>query len=270
MSKRLLRMAHAAVLGWLTLRRHECVVCGRRVGGFLPYRNGLASVSPAMRMLQLNGSDVDHFECPRCGANDRLRHLVHYLDATSLMARVSGGRVLHFAPEKKLVERIVAAGPASYLRADISPSSADMIRVDMTAMEFADASFDVLIANHVLEHVGDLGAALREVARVLAPGGIAILQTPYSRVLHRMFEDPGVASDEARLELYGQEDHVRLFGRDIAEQISQLSGMTASVGTHDGLLGHVDARRHGVNRHEPFLMFRKGVSEASAVRNARA
>jgi SAM-dependent methyltransferase len=219
----------------------------------------MASVSPAMRQLQLNGSDVDHFECPRCGANDRLRHLVLYLDATSLMSRVSGGRVLHFAPEKKLTERIVAARPTTYIRADIAPGSAEIVRVDMTAMQFADDSFDLLIANHVLEHVADLAAALREVARVLVPGGLAILQTPYSRVLHRMFEDPGVQAEDARLELYGQEDHVRLFGSDIAEHIAHLSGMTPCVSTHDELLGHVDFHRHGVNPHEPFLLFRKDV-----------
>lgn len=258
MSKRLLRMVHAAVLGWLTPRTHECAVCTRLVGGFLPYRRGTASVSPAMRQLQLNGSDVDHFECPRCGANDRLRHLVLYLEATSLMSRIPDGRVLHFAPEKKLVEQIAAARPATYIRADIAPASADMARVDMTAMEFADGSFDVLIANHVLEHVADLETALGEVARVLAPGGVAILQTPYSRVLHRMFEDPGIQTEAARLELYGQEDHVRLFGSDIAEHIARISGMTSCVSTHDELLRHVDSRRHGVNPHEPFLLFRKG------------
>jgi SAM-dependent methyltransferase len=210
-----------------------------------------------MRLLQLNGSDVDHFECPRCGANDRLRHLVLYMEATSLMSRMSEARVLHFAPEKKLVERINAVQPATYVRADIAPASPGMVRVDMTAMQFADGSFDVLIANHVLEHVADLEAALREVSRVLAPGGMAILQTPYSRVLERMFEDPGIRTDDARFELYGQEDHVRLFGKDIAEHIAGLSRLTNCVGTHDELLGHVDSRRHGVNPHEPFLLFCK-------------
>jgi SAM-dependent methyltransferase len=212
-----------------------------------------------MRQLQLNGSDVDHFECPRCGANDRLRHLVLYFEATSLMSRVAGGRVLHFAPEKKLVERIAAVQPATYTLADIAPTSEDMVRVDMTAMDFADGSFDVLIANHVLEHVSDVGKALSEVARVLSPGGLAILQTPYSRVLHRMFEDPGIQTDAARLELYGQEDHVRLFGNDITEDIVRLSGLTACVGTHDELLPHIDSRRHGVNPDEPFLLFRKAI-----------
>lgn len=165
--------------------------------------------------------------------------------------------MLHFAPEKRLVERIVAARPTTYIRADIAPTSADMVRVDMTAMQFADDSFDVLIANHVLEHVADLEGALREVARVLVPGGLAVLQTPYSRVLHRVFEDAGIQTDAARLELYGQEDHVRLFGSDIVEHIAHLSGMTPCVSTHDELLRHVDFRRHGVNPNEPFFLFRK-------------
>lgn len=78
-----------------------------------------------------------------------------------------------------------------------------------------DGRFDLVVANHVLEHVAADRAAVSEVARVLAPGGHAVLQTPYSSVLRATFEDPGVSSPVARLQLYGQEDHLRLFGLDI-------------------------------------------------------
>ena len=252
-----LKLAKVALYGWLSPRRRLCVACSRRVGGFLPYRRGTASLSDAMRQLELNGSDLDNFECPRCGANDRLRHLLLYMREVKVLERVCDARVLHFAPERALVTRIEAAGPRQYLRADIAPSGPDMVRVDMTDMAFEDGAFDVVIANHVLEHVNDLDAALREVARVLAPGGLAILQTPFSRRLTKTFEDPGIASDEARRVLYGQEDHVRLFGADVVEEIARRSGLAARSRSHDELLPDVDAWSHGVNRNEPFMLFDK-------------
>lgn len=250
-----LKFVKAVVYGWMSPRTRFCVACNRHVGGFLPYRGGNASLSNAMRQLQLNGSDLDSFECPRCGANDRLRHLLLYMREMNIFERFGDARVLHFAPERALVSHVRQAGPRRYVCADIAPSHPDIERVDMTDMSFEDASFDVVIANHVLEHVTDLPSALREVARVLSPGGMAILQTPYSRRLTTTFEDAGIASDEARLILYGQEDHVRLFGANIVDEIAKMSGLVAMLRTHEELLPHIDSWKYGVNPHEPFMLF---------------
>lgn len=210
-----------------------------------------------MRQLEINGSDLNNFECPRCGANDRLRHLLLYMREANVLERIGDARVLHFAPERPLVTRIEAAGPRQYVRADIAPSGPGMVRVDMTDMAFEDGAFDIVIANHVLEHVNDLDAALCEVARVLAPNGVAILQTPFSRRLTKSFEDPGIASEKARWMFYGQEDHVRLFGANVVEEIARRSGLAARARSHDEFLPDVDAWMHGVNRHEPFMLFEK-------------
>jgi SAM-dependent methyltransferase len=131
-----------------------------------------------------------------------------------------------------------------------------VVKADMEAMPFADAAFDLVIANHVLEHVDDERKALGEVARVLAPGGFAILQTPYSARLHATWRDPGIDTPEARLQAYGQEDHVRLFGRDIFERIAS-AGFESHVRRHAELLGDVDPGVAGVNAAEPFFLFRK-------------
>lgn len=121
-------------------------------------------------------------------------------------------------------------------------------------MPFAGAAFDMVIANHVLEHVGDDLKAVSEVARVLKPGGCAVLQTPYSDKLERTWSDPGIASDAARLQAYGQEDHVRLYGRDLFLRFSQ-SGLVPSVSTHDELLASSQPEVLGVNPREPFFLF---------------
>lgn len=245
-----------AIAGWTPGGRRRCVVCGHRVWRFMPYRSGSGGVAPLMHALDVVGSDVDHHECPRCGAHDRERHLLLYMRASGLMNELAGLRILHFAPEKRLGRLLAARSPAAYVRCDLYPACADIRKVDIQAMPFADGSFDLVMANHVLEHVDDDMEAISEISRVLAKGGRAILQTPYSPILHGTWSDRGIASDSARLQAYGQEDHVRLFGRDIFDRIAG-SGLVSEMGTHETMLAGVDHREYGVNHEEPFFLFRK-------------
>ena len=206
--------------------------------------------------LGVVGSDTRNFSCPNCGAHDRERHLFLYWEHSGLLARMCGRNILHFAPEKHLSNLIRAQEPAEYVQADLYPNAPGVQRVDMLAMPFADGSFDVLIANHVLEHVPDASAALAEIFRVLKPGGETILQTPYSRKLQHTWEDAGIDTPQARLYAHGQEDHVRLFGRDIFERITA-AGFESNVQQHADLLQAYDPATHGVNPAEPFFLFRK-------------
>lgn len=173
-----------------------------------------------------------------------------------LRASMAGARILHFAPERQFSRYVADAGPAHYVKADLYPASADVVRVDMLDMQFADGAFDIVIANHVLEHVADDRAALLEIRRVLRPGGLAILQTPYSTVLQHTFEDRGIVAPRAREYAYGQDDHVRLYGQDIFEVIAA-AGFAARVVRHEAVLSAVDASAYGVNAQEPFFLFER-------------
>ena len=164
--------------------------------------------------------------------------------------------ILHFAPEAHLSRLIAQAAPKSYRKADLYPAAADIERIDLLAIPCVEKSFDLILANHVLEHVPDDLAALREIRRVLRPGGYAILQTPFSAKLIRTWADPGIDTDAARLQAYGQEDHVRLFGRDIFDRIVS-AGFVACGGSHEALLPHWNAEKYGLNPREPFLLFRR-------------
>lgn len=237
------------------LQHRHCVLCDHRVGRFLPYRGSRGALS-LMRALQVVGSDIDNFECPRCGAHDRERHALMYLEASGLRSSIPDMRILHFAPERQLAKYIAGLNPSQYVKADLFPTGAGIERVDIEDMPFPDGSFDLLIANHVLEHVDDDAKATGEIHRVLAPGGIAILQTPYSQMLKRTWSDPGIVGDAARLHAYGQEDHVRLFGRDIFERFAA-SGLRPLIATHAGLLPDRDAAILGVNAQEPFFLFHR-------------
>ena len=261
-----MRLVRYAIAGWLPGGSYDCVMCGHKVWRFMPYRTGSPGAPPLMQALGVVGGDRDRCECPRCGANDRERHLLFYMRALGIFERLRGMRVLHFAPERRLWPMIAAALPMEYVRCDLFPTSPGVVKVDIESMLFADAAFDLVIANHVLEHVSDDGKAVREVARVLAPGGFAILQTPYSSKLQRTWQDDGIDSPQARLQSYGQEDHVRLFGRDIFDRIVA-AGFESRVRQHEELLGDVDPFRNGVNRAEPFFLFRK--SEAAFAQTSK-
>lgn len=238
------------------LARYRCVLCGNRIGRFLPYRDGLDGAPLLMRTLGIIGSDIDNFECPRCGAHDRERHLVLYLEASGLLARLSGMRIMHFAPERHLAVLIAALAPVEYRKCDLYPGAKDVEQMNIEQIPLPDGSFDMVIANHVLEHVGDDLRALGEIHRVLRVGGMAVLQTPYSPALHRTWSDPGITQEDARLQAYGQEDHVRLYGRDIFERFASC-GFESGIRTHHELLPHKDAGELGVNPQEPFFLFQR-------------
>lgn len=224
----------------------------------MPYRKGRRSTSPLLRALDVVGSDVENFECPRCGAHDRLRHLILYLRASGLMSGIGGARVLHFAPEPGLVDLLSALGPSRYVLADLIPGLPGVEAIDIQSIPYADAEFDFVIANHVLEHVEDDLLALREIRRVLRPGGAAILQTPYCARLTSTWSDGGIDSGPARWVAYGQEDHVRLYGRDIFDRFASV-GLDNAVSDHASLLTDVDPAVVGVNTLEPFFLFRRPV-----------
>lgn len=252
----LIKLAKYAVAGWMPGGRRLCVMCGHRVWRFMPYMKGLRDVPNLMTALDGIGSNPDQVECPRCGAIDRERHLFMYLQKTGLLASLRNKSVLHFAPEKHLGKRILAAEPVHYVPCDLYPRTSAVHRVDMLKMQFEDASFDFVIANHVLEHVDDDLTALAEIYRVLKAGGFAILQTPYSAKLNHTWRDPGIDTDAARLQAYGQADHVRLFGKDIFERFTS-TGLVPCVSQHDELLIDVDPIELGINPREPFFLFRR-------------
>lgn len=213
-----------------------------------------------MRALEVVGSDLDHHLCPRCGCHDRERHLFLYLTELGLFGDFTGRDVLHFAPERHIVPYIQRANPSRYVRADLYPNDDSMVRADLTAMPFADASFDFVLANHVMEHVADDIQAASEIRRVLKPGGRAILQTPFSAVLRKTIQDPGVVSPAARLALYGQEDHVRLYGLDIVSRFEQ-GGLISKVAQHEEVLFNSDPDQLGINSREPLLLFQSPSSQ---------
>jgi SAM-dependent methyltransferase len=156
--------------------------------------------------------------CPRCGSLGRQRVDWLYLTdrAELLHAR---GRLLHVAPESCFARTLQRLPNISYLSADYD-SAAAMEQMDITAIPYPDESFDIVICNHVLEHVSDDRRAMREIFRVLSPGGWAMLQAPVDVGRESTFEDPRITDPRERRRAFGQYDHVRAFGRDYPERLA--------------------------------------------------
>lgn len=205
--------------------------------------------------LETVGSDIENYLCPSCKSNDRERHLKMYIEATGILEGKKNLRVLHFAAESTLLAYFRRYDIEVHVRADLFPKSRTFERINIQNIPYDDESFDLVIANHVLEHVDDLEAALTQINRVLKPDGLAILQTPYSNRLARRLEDSGIDNAELRHLFYGQSDHVRLFGKNIFSEYSKF--LEPRIHWHRDLFNEEVGLKHGVNCEEPFFLFGK-------------
>lgn len=205
-----LRLFLRAVRPFYAGDRVVCPYCDARLRAFVPY-----AIGPAHDVI-----------CPRCGSLRRHRLLLLYLRERTNLFQASP-RVLHVAPEACLQEILRSLPTLDYTSIDLDSPIA-MHAMDVADLRYEDDRFDVVLCNHVLEHVPDDRKAMREFFRVLRPGGWAILQSPVSENVETTVEDPTVVSPRERERRFGQRDHVRSYGRDYAERLAH-AGFTVTV-----------------------------------------
>ena len=180
--------------------------------------------------------------CPNCESQPRHRALILHLKRHTRFYQDSLA-VLHVAPEHFLRRLFLKLPKLQYLTADLKRGAVD-IRLDVAFMPFGANTFHVVLASHVLEHVEDDRAALREILRVLSPGGFAFLQVPVSSAAETL-EDPGIRSPRERLYAYRQEDHFRLYGRDYVDRVAQIGFVVRSENPGEAL-SEEDIYRYGL------------------------
>lgn len=157
-------------------------------------------------------------KCPGCGSLERHRLAWLYLRERTDLQKGSHRRVLHIAPEPALRARLEAVPGVDYLTADLEPGRA-MVRMDITDIRYPSGSFDLIYCSHVLEHVADDRLAMRELHRVVAPGGAVVIAVPIT--VGATVEDPAIEDREERRRLFGQWDHVRRYGPDVVERLEE-------------------------------------------------
>ena len=154
-------------------------------------------------------------------------------------------RMLHLAPEYCFLRRFRALRNVDYVTGDLDSPWADH-HFDCHAIPFPDGSFDVLMANHLLEHVADDRQVLREFYRVLKPGGWGILQVPIDYENPETEEDPNVTDPMERERLYWQQDHVRLYGHEDYPARLREAGFEVEVLDMVSLLGQETCERYSL------------------------
>ncbi len=130
-------------------------------------------------------------------------------------------KVLHFAPEQAFYKRFRKLKNLDYTTTDLNSPLAD-VKADICDLPFSDNEFDFILCNHVLEHIPDDTRAMREIYRILKPGGTAILQIPQDLNLEQTFEDDSITNKKEREKIFGQYDHVRVYGRDYFEKLRSI------------------------------------------------
>ncbi len=235
-----------------------CAICENEVPSFLPWQDSKSS--EFLRQFEIVGSDAQNFSCPVCMCHDRERHLYLYMKTLGLLEGLKGKKVLAIAPEMNFLKKIFRPD-INFICGDLHPELyanhfSPVLKIDLQKLEFRDNEIDVVFANHVLEHIKHYKVALNEIYRVLKPGGYAVLQTPFSPVLSDHFEDDMIDSDELRIKFYGQNDHERIFGMRLFDDISA-AGLQLSIYRHDEALADFDSQVYGVNKRESLILARK-------------
>jgi SAM-dependent methyltransferase len=182
-----------------------CPICDKSFRKFLPYG----------RMSQRSNA-----LCPNCLSLERHRLIWLYLkDRSDFFTKKLN--VLHIAPEACFIKRFEKVHGENYITADIESPLAK-VKMDIHAIPFPENKFDVVLCNHVLEHVRDDVRAISEIRRVLRPNGFAILQVPFFNPVPEVtYEDPSITDPKAREAAFGQDDHVRKYGKDYKDRIRQ-------------------------------------------------
>lgn len=204
-----------------------CNVCNAQYSKFVPSYPSKKNRAAIENNHIIAGYGENIF-CPQCMSTARERLVLAQLDGFDL----KGKTILHLSPEKNIYGYI--KNKALVTTADLLPGFYKTIdglvqKQDATHFSFASNQFDIVIANHILEHIPDDEKAMKEINRVLKPGGSAILQVPYSEQLIDTVEMPGINDPAKQSNLFGQKDHVRIYS--LSNYISRLkrAGFSAAI-----------------------------------------
>jgi SAM-dependent methyltransferase len=186
--------------------------------------------------------------CNHCGSSDRER-LVWY-GISRINKFIDGCSILHIAPEKRIKEKILSnekyALGENYICGDLINFGNGVEKIDLTEINYHHSYFDIVICNHVLEHIPNDIQAMKEIYRILKVGGYAILQVPIREVESTIENE--ATTDKERLEKYGQIDHVRIYGQDYFSRLESV-GFSVNKMTPN--------KNHGFNLKEKLFVCKK-------------
>ena len=234
----------------------ECPYCQSKFSKFIPYVNRY-EISVTADII--SGQTINAYNCPRCLSHDRERLLRFFFQEKE--NSLQGKRVLHFAPENNLFSFISSSGCAEYICADLDPKTyahlaGKIEQLDITDIAYSDESFDVVICNHIMEHIPNDHAAMGEIFRILKKSGMAVLMVPIGAALTDTYEDASKITEEERAEAFGQIDHVRVY--EEKSYIARLEKAGFEVKSQLPQMSEADIQKYGINpREKIYLGFKR-------------
>lgn len=164
-------------------------------------------------------------------------------------------QVLHFAPEQAFYKRFKRMQNMAYTTTDLNSPLAD-VKADICNLPFEDNAFDVILCNHVLEHIPNDTKAMQELYRVMKPGGWGIFQIPQDLKREKTFEDDTITDKKERAKIFGQYDHVRIYGRDYFDKLRSV-GFTVAEVDYTSVLPKEDVEKYRLAKGEIIPLVRK-------------
>ena len=164
-------------------------------------------------------------------------------------------KVLHIAPEQEFLRKFKKMKNLEYTSADLFSPIVD-VKADIVDLPFEDNSFDVIICNHVLEHIVDDRKAMSELYRVMKSGGWGIVQVPMKNSLEKTYEDFTITDPKERQKHFGQYDHVRWYGMDYFDRLKSV-GFDADINFYSQKFSEAEIKRFGLNKNEILPVVRK-------------
>ena len=166
----------------------------------------------------------DQLLSPSNGARNRQRLVWHYLE-NKLNIFENEFKMLHTAPELSFYKILKKAKNIEYVPGDKMvdgySNQQGIENIDLTNLQFDDYTFDLIVSNHVLEHIPDDRKAMSEIFRVLKNGGSAVITVPINENLSQTYEDPAIVLPKERENHFGQWDHVRFYSLDIKDRLEE-------------------------------------------------
>lgn len=229
---------------------YNCNVCNSAYTRFIP-RYPQVDVLQAIQKNNVIAGYGENVLCPNCMSTKRERLVIAVMQD---WLEINNKKILHFSPEKNVFAYIKSKGivvtvdlmPGFYKAIDPSITYADARQ-----LHYFDEEFDIVIANHVMEHIPEDIKAMKEIHRVLKKDGTAILQVPYSETLSYTLEEPFINDPAKQKSLFGQKDHVRIYCLNDYIDRLQKAGFFIKLLTPDILQ---PLRQHAIEERESFLL----------------
>ena len=221
--------------------KYYCPICEKGYGRFLPGPENIRSNS----------------KCPGCSSLERHRLLWLYLKSKQniLTSKIN---LLNISPDYATQTKLKRLANINYTSIDLKSSLA-MYKEDLTNLSFKDNSFDAILCYHVLEHIEDDLKAISELYRILKPGSWAILQTPIDNDREETYEDFTITSPAERKKIFGQEDHVRIYGRDYFLRLIK-TGFTVAEDAFVNNFSDSEIAKYGLDKNEMIFFCTKPIN----------